>query len=872
MKKILLILTLSLISGCDSEKTISDPIPDNELAHPTPPLLNLNRLPEGINKAPEVNCTKVVTTVYQLRMATSTDLTPGTTICLANGTYKNGLMLKFGGFGRSNAPIKVAAQVPGKVIIQGGSASIRMWGEHVQLQGFILDSVEYNNNLIETRVGNGIKDRCFYCRITELTINNSISKLNYSNIIRIDGDNIWLDHSIISGKDNKGPMIYFNRRESQHSSQDNILDHLTKNIIVYKNYIANRYPNNKQLYPLLSDNGFEAIQTGLSGTAQYPGKSSIVANFFENIQGENEIISNKGSYNKINNNTIVNSYGSITNRHGTHTEINNNFIFGKDYPLSGGIRLADSDHTVTNNYIEGIRFIDSINHGGIVLLSSDGSLPGESGYQPANNIFVAHNTIVDSVNSFNFDGGRGLNKPINNSYIYNIIDHGIGHVFQHENPPIESLSYGNFVYSNYDSISSSYEFPLGYQLTSSILSLNDNDKLFRPSTNSPNLEVSSPLDIYVNALNVDMDGQHRSLNTSIGADETSILSKKYFPLTFDNVGPITYRVSKPTSKIQSVNIESLAFSRKLTYWDNYRALFISGNDAFDYSGSLKLLDGGYVAQSIELEADTNYELSAFVRGAFKISIGGIAELQGLSPFDDYTWVRIPFKSDENQITNLMLETANVGLTTILIPDRKFEKFTQNNTKSANWITFGDKDSSQGSVTSYSTSFDRVSQAVRLGFEADGILKDFSIEPGIEQTIKGLPLNKDYTFSLYFCDLKGEQSLSTLHFGVKDTKGKLMQGTTAHIQALDQNQVETKGCFNKVTMSFNNGNHKDLIIFVSMIIDIDDLYTDWEIFNDDQFNNDALQIFISDLSLDYISDSSDVLSGYFDDVRIIKRIK
>ena len=69
--------------------------------------------------------------------------------------------------------------------------------------------------------------------------------------------------------------------------------------IIDHNYFGDRLPVDGKAFPDASDNEFEAVRVGTSGTHQAGSFTRIESNYFERIQAEAEIISNKSSFNII---------------------------------------------------------------------------------------------------------------------------------------------------------------------------------------------------------------------------------------------------------------------------------------------------------------------------------------------------------------------------------------------------------------------------------------------------------------------------------------------------------------------------------------------------------------------------------------------
>lgn len=840
------------IEGSDSEDTI------------------VTVLPTDILTVPEVVCSQVFNSVSELEDNATDTMEAGTTLCLADGTYSDDLSIKFGGNGTESAPIKIAAQNPGKAVFQGGEISIKMGGTYAQLQGFVFEDIEHGSSLIETRWGTG--DLCHDCRITELTVVNAKASAEYGILVHIYGKNVWLDHNIFSGKTAKNPMISFNRWVDSEWDEATKIAELAQGIIVYSNYIANRPPTDGKMYADNSDNDYEAIRTGLSDTHQYPGNSMVVGNLFENIQGEAEVISNKGSNNTISQNTVRNSYGSITNRHGNTNIINNNFILGDGYPYSGGLRIVDDGHVVTNNYIEGARYKASTHHGGIVILGSDGAGDSNNGYQQVENVHIAHNTVVDSVNSINIDGGGKSSQPKEVYFANNIVDKAVGPVFVQTDRGVSSDSSfaGNLVYgSTLADTDEVTQQELGATLDTAML-VKDNTGLYRPSTSSPSLEASSYEKASFEDVTYDMDGMLRSEVTEIGADEQGNKAPSSKPLEYTDVGPLSYSYEKPEAIMIEAVMTNADFENGTEGWVGAD---ITEENAFA-GNSLSIMGTSVVSQSsIALTANTKYAVSAFVKGAYSISVNAHQFSDEVSS-SDYSYVVHEFTTGADETTaTISLSLADEVVLDVGIADGDLSLFKSDGGQSDNWVTHEDSSAGLGDVGSSSDSAftDNVNGSARVRFKESVSTHDFTAKPGLSQVISGVATNVDLTYSLYYCDKKGDDSLSTLHYGVKNIDGTIIAETRVHVNELDDApEGSVKDCFKQVTLSIPNNTQSQLEIFALMEIDTSTM-TEAEIYLSEQFTDDELEVRLDEFSLTYQGAPENGAKTYFDEVRLIKRV-
>lgn len=461
------------------------------------------------DSAPDISCTTVLSSTSALEDTVSFDMTPGDTLCLASGSY-SGLDLKFGGVGSAEQPITVAAELAGTVFIDG-EVSIGMTGEYVLLQGFIFKDGEIDSSLIQTRANSN--SPCNNCRITENTfINMDQDNDDSTKWIQIYGTNNRFDHNWVSGKVTRGALLVIERGDAPGLEDRTQIDH---------NYFGDRPPKEGLAYAEGSDNEYEGIRVGSSDTHTSDSFAVIEHNYFEGIDGEAEVISVKAGGVTVHHNTIRNSRGSIVSRHGEGTIISNNFILGDGNPFSGGIRVVDANHSIINNYIEGARYLSTNFNGGLLVSNSDGST--SNGYQDVENILVANNTVVNSVNSINLFAGNRSDKPDSVYFVNNVIADAIGPVIRNvDTLPSNLVLSGNYVFGQSFSDDDAINALDGLTFIDPAL-VADAQGIARSSATSPALraDLAATIGSFVLPnIDIDIDGQTRTNATSSGSDET----------------------------------------------------------------------------------------------------------------------------------------------------------------------------------------------------------------------------------------------------------------------------------------------------------------------------------------------------------------
>ena len=765
------------------------------------------------DSVPDINCTTTVSSISALENAASYTMTPGETLCLAAGSY-SGLELSYGGSGTESLPITIAAAVPGEVIISG-EVAIAMTGEYVVLQGFIFKDGSLDNAIIQTRANNNTP--CNHCRITENSLINMDEGLDESSKwLYIYGSHNRIDHNWFSGKTTRGALLAIDRYKADGQEVDDTFE--IDYAQIDHNYFGDRPPVNGKAYPASDDNEYEGIRIGTSDSHTGDSYSVVEHNYFEGIQGEAEVISNKSGHNTIRHNTIRDSYGSIVNRHGEYATIENNFIFGDDYPFSGGIRIVDGNHTIVNNYIEGARYKDSNWNGGIVLSSGEGETV--SGYQNVENVLIAHNTIVDSVNSLNVFGGKE-STPANQVYfVNNIISNAIGPVMVNvDDFPKNSIFANNIVYGQTFSDSNNLPSLSGMNFIDPVLE-KDSNHLSRPSDTSPELTANHTIDIgeFEFPLN-DMDGQTRSEDTLIGADETSQSAIYRGPLTADLVGPLSYTPPKGKAHIGKVTITNHDFdSGDLTGWHTSGSeVSTSLDEVFSRGYSLKINEPtDFAQQTISVEPNTNYTLSAFVKGHGLLSvIVDETEYQATQSKNEFTFTSVSFNSGSQ--TSVTLKASMNPLVNNLAPivnpnfdDGEIEP----------WIQFeGD---GIGKVQDSSNSAGGADGSVKLTYA--GTTGGVPYDPYIAQSVAVEP-NTEYTLSMY--NLFKKDGDSTVLFGAfaGDDTGALASATPsatllgsknsdyAQLKAAETDKGDDS--FYQDMITFNSGDNTTMTIFAQL---------------------------------------------------------
>lgn len=336
---------------------------------------------------------QTVTTTSELLNAIE-DATAGTTITIANGTYKD-VSFDLNVQGTASKPFTIKALNPGEVFFEG-NVSMTLGGSYIILDGIIFQNpsgLSSSGGKIAPIIQWRDKDdnECNHCVITNIKIDSfngtDDQKEDSFKWIFAFGKYNEISFSSFIGKNGVGSVINDNRNTNDP-------DYLK----IHHNYFADR--TDVELDGGKIANDLDAIRIGNSATSKQDSFSEVYENLFENWLGEIEIISNKSGNNKYYNNTFRSYRGTLTLRHGVDCEVYGNYFFGENVPHSGGIRVMDAGHKVYNNYIEGLNSIKpgnsdpSENIGAINLTNGVPDSDLEE-YFEAKDVIIAHNTIVN---------------------------------------------------------------------------------------------------------------------------------------------------------------------------------------------------------------------------------------------------------------------------------------------------------------------------------------------------------------------------------------------------------------------------------------------------------------------------------------------
>ncbi|WAC40533.1 polysaccharide lyase 6 family protein [Pedobacter sp. SL55] len=325
-------------------------------------------------------------------------LAPGDKVVMKAGEWKNQL-INFKAKGTAEKPITLIAETKGSVILSGNS-NLKIDGEWL-----VVDGLSFKN-------GFSLKDDVVI--FTKNTANSRLTNTSIENYnpsdktvdykwVSLHGRNNRVDHCAISGKTHQGTtlVVWLDDKPNYHQ-----IDH---------NYFGPR--------PDLGVNGGETIRIGTSTYSMNDSYTTVQHNIFDKCNGEMEIISIKSGYNKILNNLFYECVGTITFRHGNHSEVSNNYLVGNGVANTGGIRIIGESQKVTGNYL--YKIAGTSLRAAISVMNAYEN-PELNEYWQVKNAVIENNIIVNGREAFVLGAGKDSKRvlapdgvKIMNNYIIN---------------------------------------------------------------------------------------------------------------------------------------------------------------------------------------------------------------------------------------------------------------------------------------------------------------------------------------------------------------------------------------------------------------------------------------------------------------------
>ncbi len=263
-------------------------------------------------------------------------LKAGDSVVLKNGTYEDFEIL-LTGKGTEDKPIELRAQTSGQVVLSGQS-NLRLAGEYLVVKGLVFkDGYTPTKEVISFRKDSD--ELAYHSRVMEVVVEefNNPDKQETDYWVALYGKHNRFDHSALVGKRNRGVTMAVRLNTEDSQNNHHRIDH---------NYFGPR--------PTFGSNGGETVRVGTSHYSLTDSHTLIENNYFDQCNGEVEIISVKSGSNVLRGNVFFESQGTLTLRHGNNNLIENNVFIGNGVEHTGGIRVINKYQTVRNNYLEGL--------------------------------------------------------------------------------------------------------------------------------------------------------------------------------------------------------------------------------------------------------------------------------------------------------------------------------------------------------------------------------------------------------------------------------------------------------------------------------------------------------------------------------------
>lgn len=479
-------------------------------------------------------------TINSINEFNNLNLSPGDVVIWENGTYNSDERLTFRANGTASNPIILKAETPGGVIFNNG-LQMNIAGNYLIVEGFHWKGGYGASNFIQFRNGTTYAQNSTIrnCVIDGLGVepgdaaeaeqDGAIVKHRW--IVLYGNNNSVLNCSFLN-KSTAGALVLVELEYNAEVNRCDIVGHTISNNYFYKY---------EKMDPSLSNSGdSETIRVGTSEFQNVDCRTTVSNNYFVEADGENEIITNKSDNNTYQNNTFRRCRGSLTLRHGSGATVQGNYFLGENVDGTGGIRIVDSDHTITNNYIQDcITVIDQAKwNNGITFMGGSTNSQDDcnatnvsNGYQKSEDITVANNTIVNTNAPLFFNGDKGTNRntgDVNNNVIFfssnssNITDV----ITEDDNGDFSSigstLSYSGNVYNNTNLGASVNGF------SSTNLSASNNGEIFSISGTNAGSNISQPpftdSDVAVSVGACFVNSTGNSLNSCSNTPPTDVLT------------------------------------------------------------------------------------------------------------------------------------------------------------------------------------------------------------------------------------------------------------------------------------------------------------------------------------------------------------
>jgi poly(beta-D-mannuronate) lyase len=332
--------------------------------------------------------------------------------------------------------------------------------------------------------------------------------------LRVDAKsrNIEIDHCLFEKKENnreKNRDCQLLRIDATNSKESHHIHHNH-----FRDIPRGKTGNGYETLQIISKTNDKETNGGGTGNV-------IESNLFERCDGESEIISVKSCGNVIRGNTFSQCRGELVLRIGHRNVVTSNWFLGG----SGGVRLQGKDQVVVNNYFDRL--------GGPGLAMMDGT--ADEFYSRVERAVVVHNTFANCGQAFHIginhskypDGTAPKDCIIANNIFYQEKGAKKGLITFVKNQEPEKWTWQGNLYQGILGITPR----TGLQQSSAFSSRNG--ALLLPTAQTPKALRTG---VDTNELAVDLAGNTRPANGTIGAFQYDMKQIKAKPLGAEDVG------------------------------------------------------------------------------------------------------------------------------------------------------------------------------------------------------------------------------------------------------------------------------------------------------------------------------------------------
>ena len=302
----------------------------------------------------------------------------GTEVVWRNGEYADEILV-ISASGTAQKPIILRAESDGGVRFTGKSL-LRIKGSNIVVRGFVWD-----NPTLEKGVVVSFDRASSHSLLEECVIKGDRSEMRPANNIKwvsVWGYRNRVERCSFLDKRDLGQILIVRLAEGEKAPQ-----HIVRNCHFSRPHTMLNEKRNRI-------NGQCCIRFGTSDVAHQQAECVVENCYFEQCNGEGEIISSKSCGNIFRNNLFYECQGSLTLRHGNNSQVLDNYFIGNGEPLTAGVRVVGEGHIIKGNYLRGLSAGSSRRrHCAIHLLQGqENAQPG--GYQQVKNITVSENIVV----------------------------------------------------------------------------------------------------------------------------------------------------------------------------------------------------------------------------------------------------------------------------------------------------------------------------------------------------------------------------------------------------------------------------------------------------------------------------------------------